>query len=163
MTDSPRPGDVVPLAGTGLAVAALVPAGHPALLAALAAAPFALARRHPRALLAHLGGLVLLVAVVLAAVGPTAEGLVLLATVAAVVAWDAATTAASLEAQLSPTATTVRAEAVHTGATLLVGTLLAGAVYLVSLIPVGTVPAAVAVLVVAGAVVLLVVLEPRPG
>ncbi|MEF8854953.1 MAG: hypothetical protein V5A24_05620, partial [Haloarculaceae archaeon] len=137
--------------------------GFPALVGALAVVPFALASRYDRALLAHLGGLLLVGAVVLAGVGTADQALVLVATVATVVAWDAATTAMALDAQFSPAASTARAEAVHTGATLLVGTLIAGTVFLLSRASVGDVPAAVAVTVIAAAVVFLVVLDPRPG
>lgn len=158
-----RPGDVVPFAGTAVAVAALAPTGFPALLGALAGVPFVLTRRTRRELPAHLGGLILVLALAFAGVGPADEALVLVATVATVVAWDAATNATSLDAQLSPSAGTARAEAVHTGATLLVGTLLAGTIYFLSLASAGTVPTSVTVTVIAGAVALLVVLDPRPG
>lgn len=158
-----RPGRVVPVVGALVAAAALLPAGLPGFVAALGVPLFALAGRYRWPTLAHAGGLSIVLGVILAGVGPTSLPLVLVATVAGVVSWDAATTALTLDAQVSPAATTDRAEAVHTGATLAVGATLAGVAYLVSLVGTDTVPAVVAIFAVGGAVAMLVVLDPRPG
>lgn len=158
-----RPGTVVPVLGAAVAAAALVPSGVPAAVAGTGIPLFALASRYRWGLLSHLGGLAIVFGIAIAGVGPLPLGLVLVATVASVVAWDASTTAIALDAQVSPAATTHRAEAVHTGATLVVGTLLGGIVFLLSLVGSDTVPAVVAVFAIGGAVALLLVVDPRPG
>jgi len=156
-----RPGVVVPTLAVVAAVAALAPAGVPAILAALGLPPLLLAvvRTEPAA--AHVGGLALVLAVALAGNRGVDPGLVLAATVAAVVAWDAATTAITLDRQVSPRAETARAELVHSGATLVVGTLVGGLAYLVSRLGSDVSTTTVAVLVVGGAVALLFVLDRR--
>ena len=158
-----RSGVVVPLVATAVAVAVLAPTGLPAIVAGLGLPLFALAARYRWGLLAHCGGLAIVFGVTLAAVGPTPVPYVLFATVAAVVAWDAATTDLVLQAQLTPAAATNRAAYVHTGATLAVGAVLAGGVFGLSRLVGDTVPGFVAVLAIGGAVALLLVLDPRPG
>lgn len=156
-----RPGLVVPVLCGVVAGVALAPAGGVAILALFAIAPLVAGVRRTGPLQAHLGGGVLVVAVLVAGYGSAPRGLVLVATVASVVAWDAATTAITLDRQVTPMAETARAEIVHSGATLAVGAVLAGGVYLVTLLPRGTTPVTAAVLVIVGAIALLAVLDPR--
>ncbi len=155
-----RPGTLVPLAGGLAATAALVPGGVPALVAGLSIPLFLLGGRLRWGLAAHAAGLAVVLGVVLAGVQPYPLSLLLVATVAGIVAWDAATTALVLDRQVSPAAGTARAEVVHSGATLAVGSALAGLAFLLSLVGSRTVPAVVAIFAISGAVAALIVLDP---
>ncbi|MHB9288528.1 hypothetical protein ACKVMT_15970 [Halobacteriales archaeon Cl-PHB] len=156
-----RPGMVVPTLAGLAAAGALAPAGTPALLAAIGVPALLLGVTRSEAAAAHVGGLAMVLGVVLAGTRDADAALVLAATVATVVAWDAATTAITLDRQLSARAETARAELVHSGATLVVGTAVGGLAYLAWLLAADAASTAVATLVVGGAVALLYVLDRR--
>lgn len=101
------------------------------------------------------GALALLAGVALGGSGDAPELWVLVATVAAVVAWDAGQNAISLGRQLGRDASTARAEVAHSGATVAVGTTTAGVAYVVFLFAGGSRPlSGVVVLLVAVAILL---------
>jgi hypothetical protein len=79
--------------------------------------------------LVHAGAIALLAGVVVGGAGDAPELWTLVATVAAVVAWDAGQNAISLGEQLGRRADTARAEVVHTAATVALGTTTAGVAY----------------------------------
>jgi hypothetical protein len=156
-----RSGVVVPALAVGTATLALAHTGEPSLIVALGLPLLVASVRKTGPLQAHLGGLVMVAGLLLAGAGPVDDGLLLVATVGVVVAWDAATTATTLDRQVSPAAETTRAEVVHSGATFGVGTVVAALAYGLSRITADVTTTTVAILVVVGAVALLVVLDPR--
>lgn len=151
------------LGGVAAAVAilALVPAGPVPVLVALVGAAF-LASGHRRDRWAHVtaGGVVLVGALVIAGLLGLADGLVLLATVGAVLAWDAVENALGLRSQLGPDADTRRAELIHLGATASVTAGLAGIVYFASLLGRGRIPAVTGIALVGGAILIALGLAP---
>jgi hypothetical protein len=101
------------------------------------------------------GALALLGGVALGGSGNAPELWLLVATVAAVVAWDAGQTAISLGGQLGRDASTARAEVAHSAATVAIGTTTAGVAYVVYLFAGGSRPlSGVVVLLVAVAILL---------
>lgn len=144
-----------------VAVLALVPAGAVPVLIALVGA-VVLASGHRRDRWAHVtvGGVVLVAAIVVAGLLGAADGLVLLATVGAVLAWDAVENALGLRAQLGPDADTRRAELIHLGATASVTAGLAGLVYFASLLGRGRIPAVTGIALVGGAILIALGLAP---
>lgn len=151
------------LGGVSAAVAilALVPAGPVSVLVAVLGAAV-LANGHRRDRWAHVtaGGVVLVAAIVVAGLFDLPDGLVLLATVGAVLAWDAVENALGLRAQLGPDADTRRAELVHLAATGSVTAALAGIVYFASLLGRGRIPAVTGIALVGGAILIALGLAP---
>lgn len=149
------------LGGAGLALAAVAPAGAAWLVpgvAGVAVLGLGLARGSGRTVSA--GALFVLLGVVGASLAGLDPGFVLLGTVGAVLAWDAGTYGLDLTDQLTPEGTGSRAEAVHVGATLAVASATAGLVYAVTVVG-DPAPASMAALViVVGALLLAVGLEP---
>lgn len=137
-----------------VAVGAL--AGIPAASAAAAAGLLSLVggtlRDHPR--LRSLGAAGMLAGLLIAgAFGATAQPLVV-ATVAGVVAWDAADNAASLGGQLGAAAGTIRAELTHTAATTVVATTAGGVAFIAFRLVEAQRPLAAVVLLLVGATAL---------
>jgi len=147
---------VVALAAAGVvAIAASVGStagGALAGVGVVALAPAVLVG-YPR--LVDVGALALLVGIALAGSGDAPELWVLVATVSAVVAWDAGQNAISLGEQLGRDANTARAEVAHSAATVAVGSTTAGVAYVVYLFAGGSRPlSGVVVLLVAVAILL---------
>jgi len=122
-----RTGSVVSLLGALLAVGVSAAFSSVALAVGLVgvlliALGLSLARHDG----ATVGATLLFVAVLVAGLQGAPSGFALAGTVATVVAWDSASTAIDLGAQLGREAPTKRLELVHSGATVLVGTLTAG-------------------------------------
>ncbi len=145
-----------------IAVLATLPAGLDAAgLAAvgLALLAFGVASRS-RATITW-GGVLAYLGVLVGGVGGLDPGLFLVGTVGTVVAWDAGTHVAELELQLDPAAGTDRATLVHVSATALVASVVAGLAYLAFLAGNGRFPPLAGLLLVVGAVLVALVLEPR--
>lgn len=149
------------LAMGAIALLAVVPGGSAAIGAAsvgvvlLAAGRYRMDRAWVR-----LGGVLLFVAVLIAGVRRSPDALVLLATVAAVVAWDATDTAVALRRQLGRGVTTSRAELVHLGATVVAGGSVAAVAMLAASLARGRLPALAGVVLVGGAILLTLGLVP---
>lgn len=121
-------------AAVAVAVLALVPANLGVALLGLLALPLLFrglrVQSRPQVLL---GVGVLFGAIVIAGVGDLRPELLLVATGAMVLAWDSASHAVDLRAQLDGTAESRRSRLAHSGATVAVTALLAAVVYAVSL------------------------------
>lgn len=149
------------LGAGALSVIALVPAGlEPVLVGTGGLGLLALgyrARREPRV---TLGAVVLLGAVLYAAVLGLADGLVIVGTLGTVLAWDATENAVGLHHQLGAAAETTRAELAHVGATLAAGGAIGGLALLTAAVARDRLPALAAIVIVAGAILLLVAVTP---
>jgi len=108
------------------------------------------------------GSALLFVAILLGGLRELAPGLLLGATVTAVVAWDAATYVVDSRAQLDARAEIRRAVLAHTGATLAATTAIAAVVYAAFLFG-GSVSPLAALLVLLGAVLVAMGLAPHSG
>lgn len=149
------------LAAGVVAVLAVVPGGPAAIATAmlgvllLAGGRYRVDRGWVR-----LGGLVLFVAIVLAGLRATPDGLVLLATVAAAVAWDASDNAVAYRRQLGGAAVTGRSQLVHLGATTVAGGSVAALALLTATVARGQLPAITGIVFVGGVVLLTLGLVP---
>lgn len=115
-----------------------------------------------RGALVSAGGAALLATVSGAGLAGLGPGFVLVGTLGTVVAWDAGTQGVSLADHLTADGRGTRAELVHVGATLVVVSALAGLVYAVTVLGDALVAtSAVALILLAGVVLLAVGLEPR--
>jgi hypothetical protein len=143
-----------------LTVATLVPSGvEPAGVAVAGVVALVAGAARERRGVVDLGGAVLLLGVVVAGSRGHAADLLVMATVGAVVAWDAAGHAVGLATQLDSDAETGRGEAVHIGLTLLS----TGAIATLALLTYtsgGQVPLVAGLLVAAGAVLVAAGLAP---
>lgn len=149
------------LAAGAVAVLAVVPGG-PAAIGAAILGVFLLAGGRYRVDRGwvRLGGLVLFLALILAGMNRTPDGLVLLATVAAAVAWDATDNAVASRRQLGRAADTGRAQLVHLGATVVAGGSVAALALLTATVARGRLPAITGIVLVGGAVLLTLGLVP---
>lgn len=156
-----RVGTVVGLGAGGLATLAVLPAGLPVgLLAAVGLLVLAVGRAQGREPRVTLGALLLVAAIVLAGLFRLPDALVLFATLATVVAWDATENAVALEDQLGESAATTRAELAHVGATVVAVGAIGTLALLTSVVARGRLPALAGIILVAGAVVLVLGLAP---
>lgn len=107
------------------------------------------------------GGMILFLGVLVAGYNGLDAGLLLVATIGTVAAWDAGTYVVELVAQLDEDAETGRATVVHVSATLVATTVIAGLAYLPYLLTSGDFPVLPAVLLVLGAIMVAIAIEPR--
>lgn len=156
-----RVATAVGLGGGGLAILAVLPAGPwPALIAAIGLVVLSLGRMGTRRQRVTAGGVVMIAGVVLAALLGLADALVLVATLATVIAWDATENAVTLRGQLGRSADTRRAELAHLGATTAAGGAIGVLVLVTTILARGRLPALAAIVLVGGAIVLGLGLAP---
>lgn len=156
-----RVATAVGMTGGGLATLVVIPAGPwPVVIVAIGLLVLWLGRRwtHPKRVTA--GGTLMIAGVVLAAVLGLADALVLVATIATVIAWDATENAVTLRRQLGAAAGTRRAELAHVGATTVACGAIGTLVLVTAILARGRLPALAAVVLVGGAILLGLGLAP---
>lgn len=151
----------VGLVAGGLATAVVLPAGlWPALLVGLGLGVLTLGRLGHETDRVTAGGVLMLAGVVLAALLGLADALVLVATLATVLAWDATENAVTLRHQLGGSAETRRAEVAHVGATTAAAGAIGALVLVTAILARGRLPALAGIVLVGGAIVLGLGLAP---
>lgn len=156
-----RVATAVGLGTGGLATVAVLPAGlGPASIAAIGLLALSLGSMgtHPQRVTT--GGVLMIAGVVLGALLGLADALVLVATLATVIAWDATENAVTLRHQLGQSAETRRAELAHVGATAAAGGAIGAIALVTTILARGRLPALAAIVLVGGAILLGLGLAP---
>lgn len=151
----------VGLGAGGLATVAVLPSGlWSTAIVAMGLVVLSIGRMgtHPQRVTA--GGVGMISGVVLAALLGLADALVLVATLATVIAWDATENAVTLRAQLGRSADTRRAELAHVGATTAAGGAIGALALVTAILARGRLPALAAVVLVGGTILLGIGLAP---
>lgn len=156
-----RVGTAIGLGAGGLATATVLPAGLlPALLVAIGLLVLVLGGRAARIRRVTAGGVLMIAGVILAGLLGLADVLVLVATIATVIAWDATENAVTLQHQLGRAAATRRAELAHAGATAAAGGAIGALALVTAILARGRLPALAGIVLVVGAILLGLGLAP---